>query len=318
MKAIVNTGPGCVEWQDVPTPEPAKGCVRIKVAACGICATDFEMIDGWERTGYPAIPGHEWSGVVDAVGEGVDAALVGQPCVAENVWADGGEVGFEHPGGYAEYLLTEARNVQPLPAEFPLVSAVLIEPLAVCVRALHRLKCENRSAALVFGDGPIGLIMLMLLKKQGVQRLMLVGGRAARLDLAGKLGATEVLNYHECAGLGEALSAEWPNVVEASGSAAALQAAMDVATLGGKILVIGDYGQSRAEFPWNRLLHKELELIGSNASAEAWPEAVDLAVSGAVPLGTLVSRTFPASDFAAALETARHSRELVKVVMTWE
>ena len=59
---------------------------------------------------------------------------MGQPCVAENVLADGGEVGFEHPGGYGQYLLTEARNVHPLPEDFPPTTAALIEPLAVCVR----------------------------------------------------------------------------------------------------------------------------------------------------------------------------------------
>ena len=61
MKAIVNTAPGCVDWKDVPTPEPAPGQVRIRTAACGICATDLEMIAGWQRTSFPAIPGHEWS-----------------------------------------------------------------------------------------------------------------------------------------------------------------------------------------------------------------------------------------------------------------
>ena len=85
MKAIVNTAPGRVEWQDCPMPEPGPGQVRIRTAACGVCATDLAMIAGWQRTGFPAIPGHEWSGMVDAVGPGVDCALLGKPCVAENV-----------------------------------------------------------------------------------------------------------------------------------------------------------------------------------------------------------------------------------------
>jgi len=82
MHAIVNTGPGKLEWQTLPTPEPAAGQVRIRTAACGICATDLQMIAGWERTKFPSIPGHEWSGVVDAIGSGVDVSLVGKPCVA--------------------------------------------------------------------------------------------------------------------------------------------------------------------------------------------------------------------------------------------
>ena len=138
MKAIVNTGPGRLEMLELPTPSPGPGEVRIRTAACGVCATDLEMIAGWERTGFPAIPGHEWSGVVDEVGEGVNEALRGQLCVAENVLADGGEVGFEHPGGYGEYLITEAAKVHVLPARLSPAVATLIEPLAVCVRGLCR------------------------------------------------------------------------------------------------------------------------------------------------------------------------------------
>src|SRR5512140_1427907 len=152
MKALVNTGPGCLELRDWPTPEPGAGQVRIRTAGVGICATDLIMIAGWERTGHPAIPGHEWAGVVDAAGPGVNRKLVGRHCVAENVLSDGGEVGFEHPGGYGEYLVTEARNVQPLPDDFPLPVAALIEPLAVAVRAFRRMRVEDPSAALVFGD----------------------------------------------------------------------------------------------------------------------------------------------------------------------
>ena len=69
------------------------------------------------------------------MGPAVDPALLGKPCVAENVLSDGGEVGFEHPGGYGQFLVTEAGNLHPLPEDFPLSTAALIEPLAVCVRA---------------------------------------------------------------------------------------------------------------------------------------------------------------------------------------
>ena len=81
MKAIVNTGPGALEWLEWPDPVCGSGQVRIRVRACGVCATDLEMIRGWERTGCPSIPGHEWSGVVDQVGEGVDPQLLGRSCV---------------------------------------------------------------------------------------------------------------------------------------------------------------------------------------------------------------------------------------------
>jgi threonine dehydrogenase-like Zn-dependent dehydrogenase len=322
MKALVNTAPGQLEWKDWPMPEPGPGQVRIRTGACGICATDLEMINGWQRTGLPAIPGHEWAGVVDAVGCCGDTSLVGNRCVAENVLADGGEVGFEHAGGYAEYLITEARNIHVLPTGFPLAAATLIEPLAVCVRALNRLRLEQRTSAVIFGDGPIGLLMLLLLRGENVAQIILVGGRSKRLNLARQFGATAVVNYHETQGnLAAAVAAlpgaPFPHVVEASGSPAAMHASLDVADQGGKILVIGDYGDGRADFPWNRLLHRELELIGSNASAGAWTRAVELAVGGQIPLESLVSLRLPAASGVEAVQLVRESRDLVKVVLEW-
>lgn len=327
MKAIVNTGPGTLDWLEWPDAACGPGQVRIRVQACGVCATDLEMIRGWDRTGFPSIPGHEWSGVVDQVGDGVDPGLIGRLCVAENVLADGGEVGFEHPGGYAECLVTEAANAQPLPEGFDPGAAALIEPLAVCVRALRRARCmdgpmgrraEPPSRCAVLGDGPIGLLMVMLLQRCGTPEITLVGGRPARLDLAREFGAAQTVNYHELQGEpAEALGRDWPMVVEASGSARSLEAGLLVAGVGGRVLMVGDYGDSRASFRWNRFIHGELELIGSNASAGAWPEAVRIAVDDGLPLGRLISARIPAARFADAIGMAERDRASVKVILDW-
>jgi threonine dehydrogenase-like Zn-dependent dehydrogenase len=322
MKAIVNTGRNRLEWREMPLPQPGAGQVRIRTAACGICATDLEMIAGWKRTGFPAIPGHEWSGVVEAVGTGAAKRLLGRPCVAENVLSDGGEVGFEHPGGYAEYFLTEARNVRLLPARFDLATATLIEPLAVCVRAVRRLNVKAAGPALIFGDGPIGLITALLLERQGVRNVCLAGGRSGRLRLARKLGKFQTLNYHEAGpDLAQGVRVAWadpfPVVIEASGSPRAMAAGLELAARGGKVLVIGDYGRAKAGFRWNHLLHRELTLIGSNASAGAWPEAVRLAGEAGLPLHRLISRRFAAAQFAKALDHVRSSRDVMKVVLEW-
>lgn len=323
MRAYTNVAPGVMEWREWPLPVPGPGQVRIRTAACGICATDLEMIAGWDRTGFPAVPGHEWSGVVDAAGPDADAGLVGKPCVAENVLADGGEVGFEHPGGYAEYLVTEAANVLPLPESFPLDVAALIEPLAVCVHGWNRLGADARvRRALVLGDGPIGLLMVALLRHRGFNEIGLVGGRANRLALGQEFGATATLNYHETEGplaraILDGLGGTSPVVVEASGAPEAMARTLKVAAPGGRVLVLGDYGAGRADFAWNTLLHRELTLVGSNASAGAWPEAVRLATAEGFPLGRLVSDRLPVEAFDQGMEKARTSREALKVVMRW-
>jgi threonine dehydrogenase-like Zn-dependent dehydrogenase len=322
MNAIVNTGRSRLEWRELPLPRPGPGQVRIRTAVCGICATDLEMIAGWDRTGFPSIPGHEWSGVVESVGKGVKASLVGRPCVAENVLSGGGEVGFEHPGGYAECFLTEACNLHVLPAKFDLASAALIEPLAVCLRGLQRLNAKPSGPALVFGDGPIGLIMALLLAHQGNLPVCIVGGRAGRLRLAHQLGITAIINYHEADRdlpeiVRDTFAGAVPVVVEASGSSAAMSACLELVDKNGKILVIGDYGGGKAAFRWNHLLHREITLVGSNASAGAWPRAVRMASKNEIPLGRLVSRRFPAARFAEALDVVRTSRDVVKVVLDW-
>ena len=126
MKAIVLTERGRLEMQEVPRPEPRPGQVRVRTAACGICATDLEMIAGDDRVTRPAVLGHEWAGYVDAAGSPGDVGLVGKPCVAENVLPGGGEVGFEHPGGYGEFLVTEAANVHVVPDNLPMPVAALV------------------------------------------------------------------------------------------------------------------------------------------------------------------------------------------------
>lgn len=324
MRAIVNTGPGILEMLETALPEPGAGQVRIRTGACAICATDMAMIEGWERTAFGAVPGHEWAGTVDAAGADVEASLVGRRCVGENVWSTGGEVGFEHPGGYAECFVTEAANVRTLPDDFDLAAATLVEPLAVSVRGLSRLG-DVSGGVIVFGDGPIGLVTLMLLAARGVSGVTLVGGRSHRMSLASELGAASVVNYHDAGGdLAESVrracgAGGFDCLVEASGSSTAMEACMELAGRDARVLVLGDYGAGRASFEWNTLLHKEIRLIGSSASAGAWDEAVSLAVSGRVPLGRLVSHVVPADRFndGIGLMRDRHA-DAVKVVMSWD
>ena len=324
MRAIVNIGPGQLELQNLEQPEPCAGQVRVHTAACAVCATDIEMIAGWNRTGFPSVPGHEWSGVIDAVGKGVDTSLVGLPCVAENVLSDGGEVGFEHSGGYGEYFLTEAGNVRVLPEGYPLEVATLIEPLAVTVRGINRIRVADTSSAIILGDGPVGLLMVMLLKQEKVETITLVGGRVARLALARDLGADQTCNYHDAQGdldafVRDSVGADFPLAIEASGSAKAMEAALSLASPGGKVLVMGDYGTTCASFPWNHLLHRELELIGSNAGAGAWDDALRFAVEHREALARLITHRLPATHFETAMNLMRQRKEnVIKVVLEWE
>jgi L-iditol 2-dehydrogenase len=309
MKAITNTGTNQLTWMDWPLPMPKPGQVRIRTGACGICATDLAMIAGWSRTGFPAIPGHEWAGLVDSVGLNVDETIIGQHCVGENVLSDGGEVGFEYPGGYGEYFITDARNIYRIPDQFPLSTATLIEPLAVCVRAVRKLTTDGMDRALMY--------------KAGIKYICMVGGRDDHLKMATELGAIQTINYHDIEGdlstvIHRSVGELFPIVVEASGSSAAIEAALELVQKCGQLLVLGDYGRARASFKWNHLLHQEIEIIGSNASADAWPEAVRLATSGYLPLERFITHCLPASSFTEGIELTRGRRGyVIKVVLDW-
>lgn len=315
MKAIVNTAPRRLELLDLPMPQPGAGMVRIRTHSVGVCATDLQMIAGWQRTGFPAIPGHEWCGVVDAVGAGVSQDLVGLPCVGENILEDGGEVGFEHFGGYAQFFCTLAANLRLLPSPEWLTVAALIEPLAVCLRGLSRLRVSEPGPTLIFGDGPIGLLFLLAMRRKGFESVDLTGKQPNRLALARRLGARQAIRFDDLPALSPA---HYPYIIEASGSPAATQQALQHASHGGRILFLGDYAQARASFAWSDLLHREIELVGSTASAGGWPEAVRLAVSGDLPLGQLITHRLPYTRFVEAIElTAHHKDQAVKVFIEW-
>jgi len=151
-----------------------------------------------------------------------------------------------------------------------------------------------------------------------------VGGRARRLDLAKTFGVTRTIDYHDLSGdLATALSAEalcnFPVVVEATGSSHAIRASIDLAARKGKVLVLGDYRDARADFRWLDLLHRELELIGSNASAGAWPQAARLATAGNLPLDRLITHRFPVERFHEGVALVRNrNTEVVKVVLEWQ
>ena len=318
MHALANTAPDVLELQQLPVPTPDPGQVRIRTLACGICATDLEMLAGWDRTGFPSIPGHEWCGVVDAVGPGVSESLVGQCCVGDNVLPDGGEVGFEHPGGYAEYFVTQAANLRALPLGTDPTTAPLIEPLAVCLRGLGHLRPLNPGQALIVGDGTIGLLMTILLLQEGVEGLTIVGGVPERLAMALDLGATHALDYRTL-DLAAQLGRHFSTVIEASGTESGMTTALEGAANEAKFLILGDYADARADFPWNSLLHRELQLIGSNAGTGAWDEAVEQFVKAGEHIGRLVTHTVPYHEYPRALDLARTRRDgAIRVVLTWE
>ncbi len=191
------------------------------------------------------------------------------------------------------------------------------------MHALDRLgrKVGADEPTLVIGDGAIGLLLAMVLSHRGCRGVTLVGGRAGRLAIAADLGVARTLNYHELdAALAEGVmkrcGRQFPLIFEASGSPAAMDATLELVEKRGTIVEVGDYGDGRATFSWNHILHKEPVILGANASSGAWPESVRMAPQ--LPLGRLVSRRVPAARYEEGLALVKaRGPSIVKVVLEW-
>src|ERR687889_1319378 len=236
MLALVVDRPGASAVRQVPEPIPGPGEVLVEVAAAGICGSDLELLDGRRPAAYvryPVVPGHEWAGRVLALGPGVGGVAPGDPVVAEGLRTCGvcarcaegrtnictaayAETGFTHPGALAERLVVPAGLLHRLPANRPVEPAALLEPAACVASGLLEagMPLPGMRVAVV-GDGPLGLLALLLLRTASPAELVLVGGRPARSALGPGGGAPRVGAAGDPAGRA-ALAGRFDAVVEAT------------------------------------------------------------------------------------------------------
>ena len=165
----------------------------------------------------------------------------------------------------------------------------------------------------------------MLLKRAGIKKIGLIGGRRERLALAEKFGASFCVNYHD---VGEHLLEKikelegeemYTDFIEASGSGHVMDTLFKLASTGSRILTIGDYREELAHFKWEEIVHKELEIIGSNASSEAWEDAVKLVLANDLPIEDIITHSFFIEDFEEAMNVAaKREFKAIKVLLSWK
>src|SRR5437879_4350196 len=147
-RAMVWTGDKTFRLEERPLLEPGPGQVRVAVHSCGVCMTEVHSLEGYFTIRQPPmVLGHEWGGVVDAVGPGVAEVAVGTAVAGAGL------------GGYADHAVVAADRVFPLPAGVPLDAAAFVEPLACLIAAMERGAVQPDSAALLTGAGPMGLVL---------------------------------------------------------------------------------------------------------------------------------------------------------------
>jgi threonine dehydrogenase-like Zn-dependent dehydrogenase len=324
MRALVVAGPGRSAVTDVPEPVPGPGEVLVSVEAAGICGSDLELLDGRRPAAfvsYPVVPGHEWAGRVEALGPGVRDLAPGDPVVAEglrscgvcdrcaegrtNLCAAGyAETGFTHPGALAERLAVPARLVHRLPAGRPVTPAALLEPAACVASGLLEagMPLPGTRVAVV-GDGPLGLLALLLLATASPSELVLVGGRPARSALGPGCGATQVVAAADRDALA-ALAGHFDTVVEATNDPAGAATALTLLRRGGSAVLLGISGAGRTTIDPDVVTLNQLRVQGAfAASTAAWRWVTGLYATGALDPTPLVTHQFPLDQVATAFAT---------------
>lgn len=327
MRALVVEGPGAATVRDVPEPVPGPGEVLVEVAAAGICGSDLELLDGRRPAAYvsyPVVPGHEWAGRVGQAGPGVHDLAPGDPVVAEGLRTCGvcdrcgegrtnlctagyAETGFTLPGALAERLVVPARLIHRLPADRPLEPAALLEPAACVASALLEagMPLPGTRVAVV-GDGPLGLLALLLLRTVAPAELVLVGGRPARSAFGAGCGATRVVAATDQAGL-DGLAGHVDAAVEATNDPSGAAIALNLLRRGGTAVLLGISGAGRPTIDPDTVSLNQLRVQGGfAASRAAWRWVTGLYAAGVLDLAPLVTHRFDleAVDAAFAALTA--------------
>jgi propanol-preferring alcohol dehydrogenase len=323
--------------EDVPEPGLAPDEALVETFTCGICRTDLHIQDGLAYVPkLPHIPGHEPAGVVVDVGRSVSEVQVGQRVVpnlfvysADCRYTHAGQhaqathlegiIGVTLPGGFAEYFKAPARNLLPLPDAVPFdIGGLTSCAVITAVHAFHKARLERGDTAVVLGAGGIGLILVQLLKANGV-RTVALDRSSPNVELAQRLGADLALSsdtecvierVHAFAGDRDAIAC----VFELVGTASTMRTAADLVMRGGRIVVIGE----EAEFPaidTIRIAQRELEIIGSrNGGMQDALDALDLMASGVVH--PPIAGRFPLDAINEAMAFVRSGLALGRVILT--
>ncbi|MEY2570242.1 MAG: hypothetical protein QOE63_592 [Acidimicrobiaceae bacterium] len=339
MSAAITRGKGRLAIEDVPVPLVGDHDVLVEVSHCGVCGSDLHMVlDGWGRSG--AIEGHEWSGVVVAVGSAVaDWAvgdeIVGGPsvrsgrcreCVSGNpsLCAERdtpGVDGDSYQGAFARYKLVGERELLRVPSGLSLRAAALTEPLAVALHGITKSGIVPGEHALVLGCGPIGALTVAGLLALGIDDVTVSEPTPVRAALATRLGASRVIGPGDLEDPGPydpgcVVDGAVDVVFECSGRGDAMEAGLSQLRRTGRLVLVGA-GMAAPKFDPNRILLNELVITGAFCyDADGFSRALALLASGAVPAELLLEPDdVPLAGALAAMEGLAGGRIAAKVLI---
>ena len=344
MLAAIYHGPQDLRLEQIPKPKVGPGDVLIQVLSASICGTDLRIYHGEHRKFPPGtvrIPGHEVVGRIAQAGAEAGPWQPGQKVLVAPNWGCGrckqclsgnnnrcaqyGAIGVTQDGAFAEYMIAPTQAVQqgnliPISESIDPAAAALIEPLACVLRGQTALKIRPGELVLVMGAGPIGLMHARLARLHGAGRVLVSEPLPERLAQAQQFGADRLINPVEedllAVIAAESRSQGADVVIVAAPSHQAQEAALQAASIGGRINFFGGLPKDRPkiQFDSNLVHYKELVVTGTTAcsTADCW-QAAEIVNSGRFDLSDLVSLRFPLSQAVQAFAAAedRKHRKIV-------
>ena len=326
MRALKIVGPGTAKVEEVQTPRPGSGEVLVEVRACGICGTDIHIFRGEYLGEYPIIPGHEFAGIVAGTGSGVTRFKEGdrvavEPNVAcnncynclhnrQNFCLNWEAVGVTRAGAMAQYVLAPEENTFDI-GKLSFEAGALMEPLSCIVHGLQKLHISLADRIAILGAGPIGLLMIQLVKRMGAEKVIAVDRNRARLEAAAGCGAdsteTDV----------NALPRDFYDVVvDATGAVEVMRRTLDFVRPAGSVLLFGvpPVGKPMEVEPFT-IFKKGLSIFSSFTSVRNSYQAISLLQAGVIDYGGIVSHRLPLEDFERGVQIIEKGDEQVRKVV---
>ncbi len=328
MKAAVWYEKGDIRVADIPSPEPGAGQVKVKIMACGICGSDLhEYIAGpllipgdlqppANREAGPVVLGHEFSGEIVGVGQGVQRFKVGDRVTANPVLSCGecyyckrgdyntchrsATVGFFRDGAFAEFVVLEERSLYQLPDSVTYDSGAFIEPLSVAVHAVNRSRMKIGDSVAVLGAGPIGLLVTGVCLSAGASQVFAIEPLKVRRELAEKLAVSAAIDPSEVdprKAIAEMTNGLGVDIAfDCAGNQPAFDTAAKVTRRGGRICVAG-ISVKPIQVSFAVMLTREKEIIFSCGYIDEFTASIALLENKRVDVESLISARSKLDDF---------------------
>ena len=341
MKAYLLHGINDLRYQDIDIQKIPKGWVLVEVKAAGICGSDIPRIFETGTYYFPTIPGHEFSGIVKKMSDDSEEDMVGERvgvfplipcgkcecCVQEKyeLCNNYDYLGSRRDGGFAEYVLVPEWNLIEIPENVSFEEAAMLEPMSVGIHALRRIGGKKISSIVIYGLGPIGMMMAQWARILGIKDIYLVGNKDAQMQTAGKLEFENICDASKKNPVNwimELTNGHGVDVaVEGVGANSVFSQALE--SVKGNVLIVGnpkeDLSLDKKIF-W-KIHRKQLKIYGSWNSSftkkndDDWHKSLEVLSSGKMQVNDLITHKLEFNDLFNGLKIMKNKKEYSCKVM---